>query len=166
MFTHYRTKDAISGEKWDYVVLQVIPGKDRDDLDQIAGLARQTDAAIRKAGARTVFYVTNRARQYSRPLNPQTAAWGKFADELGALHAPQGQAWAIALDSMVGARLYDDDDNHPSKLGSYLTACVIFLAIAGDRTSCPAIESAGTPEDIALLQKAAVDAVLAAKRER
>lgn len=57
--------------------------------------------------------------------------------------APAGLAWARAYDEAVAAgadplatdsrffQLYQDDGHHPSPLGTYLTACVIYATLTG-----------------------------------
>jgi len=45
--------------------------------------------------------------------------------------APVGDAWLKALNERSELELYDSDGHHPSPLGSYLTACVIFQTLTG-----------------------------------
>ncbi len=59
MFANMRTRTALAEERWDYVVLQIVPTAGWDEPDRLAVAARDIDAAIKKAGGKTVFYVTS-----------------------------------------------------------------------------------------------------------
>lgn len=55
----------------------------------------------------------------------------KFADEIGLVIAPVGWAWNEILKTKIRELhyLHLSDYNHPSKRGSYLTACVLYATI-------------------------------------
>lgn len=55
----------------------------------------------------------------------------KFADEIGLVIAPVGWAWNEVLKTKIKELhyLHLSDYNHPSKRGSYLTACVLYATI-------------------------------------
>ena len=55
----------------------------------------------------------------------------KFADEIGLVIAPVGWAWNEVLKTKIKQLhyLHLSDYNHPSKRGSYLTACVLYATI-------------------------------------
>jgi hypothetical protein len=52
-----------------------------------------------------------------------------LAEKLGAYVAPVGLAWAEALRGRPGLHLWASDGKHPSKLGSYLAACVFYAML-------------------------------------
>lgn len=55
----------------------------------------------------------------------------KFADEIGLVIAPVGWAWKTVINEKrkEAHYLHLSDYNHPSKRGSYLTACVLYATI-------------------------------------
>jgi hypothetical protein len=111
--------------RWDVVVLQEqsrIPsfGPDyraREFDPYVRALARK----IAGAGARPLLFQTWQAR----------LAWG-YADAARSVHAavaPVGAAWLAALSERPQLDLWADDGKHPSRLGSYLAACVFYATL-------------------------------------
>jgi hypothetical protein len=128
---------------WDVVVLQEqsqIPsfGPDyraREFDPYVQSLAQKIEAA----GARPLLFETWGYRTGDRRNLPGDTfvqmqarlAWG-YADAartFGARIAPVGTAWLAALSSRPQLDLWADDDKHPSRLGSYLAACVFYATL-------------------------------------
>ena len=125
--------EKLKQERWDYVVLQeqsLLPINNRDIMHTYA---RLFDAEIKRAGAKTIFFLTW-ARQ-NRPEMQQalTEAYFSIARELGAMVAPVGIAWQNALKENPKLVLHDRDQSHPNFAGSYLAASV-FYALLYDRS--------------------------------
>jgi hypothetical protein len=120
---------AIAGGEFDYVVLQeqsTLPIKNRARMHENV---RLFDAAIKKAGARTVLYLT-----WARAHAPQTQAaiteaYESIGKELGATIIPAGVAWEAFLRDHDEPVLHDVDASHPTLAGSYLAACVAYRAL-------------------------------------
>lgn len=55
-----------------------------------------------------------------------------LAEKIGAKIVPVGPAWERARQLRPGFPLYDDDQSHPSPLGTYLTACVFYGMFSGE----------------------------------
>ncbi len=158
--TPYVLKEA----KWDFVVLQeqstlplASPGRMRDNI-------RTIDSAIKDVGARTVLYMTW-ARENLPDTQPSiTAAYSTIAAEIGALVAPVGSAWRVALQLDPKLPLFDPDGTHPSPTGSYLAACTLYLVISGSEQPCPSLDIQGvTSSDAVKARSAAFQAVTAHK---
>ena len=130
--------------RWDFVVLQEqsqipsLPGERlRDFFPAVASL----HARIRAGGARTVLFMTwgyedgdsanfdhdSYAAMQSRLADGYQGAGG----QLPAHVAPVGLAWAEALRRDPGLDLWADDGKHPSRIGSYLAACVLYRTLTG-----------------------------------
>jgi hypothetical protein len=128
--------EAIKAVHWDYVVLQeqstLAPAQSINGVPQIGDpatfyeYARRFDAEIKKAGARTVFFLTWAPRNAPQNQAPLTKAYTQIAGELGALLAPVGIAWQNALQQDSSLVLHQDDLSHPNSAGSYLAACVFY----------------------------------------
>jgi hypothetical protein len=124
---------------WTYVILQEQSTLGRPRIENgipqinepsaFHEYARRFDAEIKKAGAKTVFYMT-----WSRQDSPQnqaklTAAYSSIAKELGAILAPVGLAWQEVVGGKPELTLYLSDKSHPSPAGTYLAACVFYATL-------------------------------------
>lgn len=137
-----RALEAIRKGKWDYVVLQ-----ERGSLGAEPEYARLFDAEIKKAGARTVFFLTWARQDSPQDLLPLANAFASVAGELKAQVAPVGIAWLHALQENPKFVLHYDDGSHPSPAGSYLAACVFY-----------ALLFSSTPEGLSHANLSAADA--------
>jgi len=123
------SREAISGNHWDYVVLQDRSGGPLEEPDSFKRHAGLLDAEIRAQGARTIFYMT-----WANRLRPETQAvladtYGMMAHKLGALLAPVGLAWKAVHRIAPDLDLYHADGRHANPIGSYLTACVFYSVL-------------------------------------
>jgi hypothetical protein len=128
--------DAIATGKWDYVILQdqsltptFAPQRTRQG-------AVALDAAITKSGARTMFFMTWQRRPTPKLLKKypdmhkrNSRTYMDLARQLKAAVAPVGYAWKMAYDANPKCPLYAKDNSHPSRMGTYLTACVFYSTI-------------------------------------
>ncbi|MHC4601096.1 MAG: DUF4886 domain-containing protein [Planctomycetota bacterium] len=134
------TQAKIAEGNWDFVVLQEqsilpsAPGREKTMYPS----ARDLAGAARKAGAAPVFYVTwgrrdglRESGHADRRAMQQAVQEGyeKIAEELDAPLAPVGPAWEKALEKRGDLALFHPDGSHPSRMGSYLAACVFFAVI-------------------------------------
>jgi hypothetical protein len=120
---------ALQQQKWDYVVLQEQSLLPINDPETMYKYARLFDAEIKKAGAKTIFYLTW-ARQHQPENQPKlNEAYLSIAKELGALIAPAGIAWQSAFKEVAKLELHTADQSHPNPAGSYLTACVLYAVM-------------------------------------
>jgi uncharacterized protein DUF4886 len=133
--------DMLKRGHWDYVVLQeqsnLGPGPIVDGVIQINDpatfyrYARLFDAEIKKAGAKTIFYMTWARQDAPQNQAKLSSAYLAIAKELGAEVAPVGMAWQAALSQNPNLALYQQDGSHPTSTGSYLAACVFYATIYG-----------------------------------
>lgn len=116
----------IAEKKWDYVVLQensMFPIKQQKSM---AEYGAKLDAAAKKQGAKTIYYLT-----WARQNTPETQeqlnkAYFDLAKECHAGVAPVGIAWDLALKGDKNLVLHQEDKSHPNKVGTYLAACVFY----------------------------------------
>jgi hypothetical protein len=135
------TADTLAEQRWDFVVLQeqsVIPALASQRSAQMYPAARELIRAVRARGARPVLLLTwgrrdglaeAGFRDFAGMQAQLTAGYLALADELDVAVAPAGEAWRAALANDPGLALWQDDGSHPSQLGSYLTACVVYAAL-------------------------------------
>jgi hypothetical protein len=139
-----RSLDGLLARPWDFVVLQEhsrVPTLPRAHLLEFVPAARSLHARIRAGGARTVLFMTwgyEHGDSANYADDSYAAMQSRLADgyravgaQLPAHVAPVGLAWAEALRRDPGLDLWARDGMHPSRLGSYLAACVLYRALTG-----------------------------------
>jgi hypothetical protein len=135
----------LESNRWNDVVLQEnsYPAElyAYQGYDWMAG-AQALAPLIRRSGARTVLFETWGFRDgdqvnwpddtYDQMQTRLHASYRHLGSALQAFVTPVGDAWRAALKSKAGLDLWASDGVHPSKLGSYLAACVLYGALDGD----------------------------------
>ena len=151
---------------WDYVVLQQGPSALDLSRDTLLIATRQLDPHIRAAGARSALLM----------VWPESSRFGVFddvrdsyriaAEDVDGLFLPAGEAWRTAWAADPQLQLYGPDGYHPSELGTYVAALVVYEEITGkDARALPGEAVVGgrklnVPEGrIRLLQQAAHETV-------
>jgi len=153
-------RTAIEVGKWDFVVLQEQSTTPLTDPEDMFKYGRKFDAAIRKAGAKTIFFLTWARRDQPDNQAALNRAYSGLATELHAQIAPVGPAWKAALGLAATMPLYIEDGSHPTPTGAYLNACVFYLVMLGNQQRCPSIATAAvTPANLEVARIAASQAV-------
>jgi hypothetical protein len=135
------TLGKIDERQWDYVVLQeqsVIPAMASTRGERMYPAARALNDKIKANGAQTIFFMTWGRRDglagegfedFAAMQAQLAVGYQTIADELGALVAPVGIAWQNALLRDPELVLWQSDNSHPNRRGSYLAACVFYAVI-------------------------------------
>ena len=129
--THWnagRAARAIATGGYDYVVLQEQSTLPVKNAKRMAENVRLFDESIKRAGSKTVLYMTWARQHTPEAQQAIAAAYNTIGEELGAIVVPVGSAWQNFLSAHSKPALYDRDQSHPTLAGSYLAACV-FLAV-------------------------------------
>ena len=123
------SRDAITEDRWDHVVLQDRSGGPLEEPESFEHHAGLLNAEIRKQGAETIFFMTwaNRTRPDTQSVLAE--AYTRIARKLGACLAPVGLAWEALHRIEPDLGLYHPDGRHASPAGSYLTACVFYSVL-------------------------------------
>lgn len=153
-------RKAIARGGWSYVVLQQGPSALPESRVVLRQFARRFDAEIKRVGARTALYMVWPSSARSRDFDGVIRSYSMVSAELGALLLPVGEAWQAAWRQDSKAALYSPDGFHPSLLGSYLAALVIFERLSG-------VSSAGLPPVVSIPRPALqvlIDAAAAVNR--
>ena len=157
--THWnagRAGKEIAEGDYDYVVLQEQSTLPVKNAQRMAENVRLFDEAIKRAGSKTVLYMTW-ARQHAPDTQQAIAdAYNTIGEERGAIVVPVGLAWQNFLSTHDKPLLYDRDQSHPTLAGTYLAACAFLAALL--KTNPIGIESgpAGLDQNDKLeLQRAA-----------
>ncbi len=149
---------AIAAQHWDFVTLQQGPSAlPESRVDLLASVAR-FDTLIRASGARSAIYGVWPSESRSFDLDASIESYRLAAEAIGAVLFPVGLAWKTAWQEDAALPLYSDDRFHPSPLGSYAAAVVMWAALL-DRTpvGLPSrITIGGTPFEVPADQAAVV----------
>jgi hypothetical protein len=160
---HWRAgRKLLSRRTYDAVVLQEhsewLPRKYAQTLEN----ARRFAAAVRTKGGKVVLFMIWSRKGREKGHKRIAAAYSRLGRELECAVAPIGLAWQRALEQKPGIALHTRDGQHPTLLGTYLNACVLYATLSG--TSPEGLGDAGvktaTPEVRTFLQKVAWQTVL------
>lgn len=134
---------------WDFVVIQeqsTAPAMStRQVMDEVYPYARMLDSLVMAGSpkAKVVFYMTwGHKYGYNKPVpeyptvnsyewmqHRLITSYLEMAYDNDALCAPVGMAWKRVRDERPEIVLYDNDCHHPSPIGTYLAANVIYTTI-------------------------------------
>ena len=125
------TKDLISNNTFDFVVLQNHSMSTLSKLDSFYLMGEQWAEVVRNSGARPILYMT-----WARAFNPLmqskiTKGYEALSNRIRAEIAPVGLVWERALQLRPDLSLHDPDQSHPSPIGTYLTGCVFYQILTG-----------------------------------
>lgn len=125
-----RTRKRIREGDWDLVILQQGPSatKGRASLFKFSKKFAET---IRSAGARPALYMVWPARARSFDFDGVSESYAMAAEQVDGVLFPVGDAWRQAWVRDETLALYGSDGFHPSPLGSYLAALVIYQQLTG-----------------------------------
>jgi hypothetical protein len=145
---HWGSSDApqkILGGDWDVVVLQQGPSALPESQAHLKLWARRFAALAKRGGARPGL-LTVWPESYRRSaLGAVIASYRNAAKAAGADLYPAGDAWRRAWACDRTLALYGSDGFHPSSLGTYLAALVVY----GRLFKAPLLTAALRPESVA-----------------
>lgn len=144
-----KVREALSEEHWDFVVLQEQssdPARQSETvIANIYPAARELDSLVHVGSpeAKTVFYMTwghkygtthkienyPIAYTYEGMQERIKTTYLEMTYRNNAICAPVGMAWQRVREERADYQLYNQDLSHPSPLGSYLAANVIYTTL-------------------------------------
>ena len=168
--------EKIRSGHWNYVVLQEqsqIPSVEQARQEQMFPAARALVTDIRRSGARPVFYATwghkdgwrdGGLADYAAMQAQVTQAYRTIGEELHAIIAPVGDAWALVVTEQPDIPLWQSDGSHPTVQGTFLAANVLVAAIFHDVPQGLGTRGRIPEGQVNALQTAAARAVLGEER--
>lgn len=130
--------DVIKSGPWDYVVLQQGPTSQALYRDTLILATKWLQPYIRGAGARSAQLMVWPSATKRATFDEVRRSSQLAAQAVGGLFLPAGEAWRAAWAAGPRIALYGRDGFHPSELGTYLTALVIYEGLTGhDARSLP-----------------------------
>jgi len=140
---------AIGRGGWSTIVLQQGPSALPESRVLLRAFARKFDGEARRAGARTALYMVWPAAARKGDFDAVHQSYAAAADDVGGLFLPAGDAWRAAWRRDSTLALYGADNFHPTRLGSYLAALVVYAQLTGrkpaDITRAPALSLLVSP---------------------
>jgi hypothetical protein len=148
------------------LVLQQGPSSMDDSRADLIASAQRFDSLVRQVGGRAALYGVWPGRAREAAFDRVSESYRLAAERVHGVYLPAGESWRAAWRRDSTLALYDADHFHPSILGTYLAALVIYQRITGrSPIGLPARlrSTGGVDVDIApavarLLQDAAVEA--------
>jgi hypothetical protein len=166
------TLGKIKQRKWDLVVLQEqsdYPAVAAQRQELVYPAVRLLNNKVRESGATPVLFMTWGRREglpeagfktYAEMQAQVEAGYMEIANELKLMVVPVGIAWQNAIAQKPQLELWQSDGIHPTREGTYLSACVFYAAIFRQSPAGLGYR-AGLPEETAsLLQAVAAKTVL------
>jgi hypothetical protein len=135
---------ALDAGGWDVVVMQQGPSSLPDSRVNLIEWAKRWSDDARAHGTRpALLTVWPEGDRYS--VFPAVIAnYAAAAKAARAASFPAGAAWVDAARRQPGLRLYGPDGFHPSRLGTYLTAAVVYTGLTGELPRALPRDIAGT----------------------
>jgi hypothetical protein len=164
--------DLLDDTRWDVVVLQdvsyYLAASPEERRRETYPFARALQRQIAAAGAQTMLFLTWGYKDGS--FEGDSFAWmearleegySELGSELFAPVVPVGLAWSEALGRKPGIDLWSHDGRHPSRLGSYLAACVFYAVLSGRDPTKSTFTAGLDPAEARFLQDVASDVAAA-----
>jgi hypothetical protein len=122
-----RTRAALANERWDVVVMQQGPSAEAAGRAHLCEWSRRFADLARARGARPYLLGVWSAGRFGLPeVIDSYAAAGVAAD---APVLPAGAAWRAAWRRKPSLALHTRDGLHPSRVGAYLAALVVYAGL-------------------------------------
>lgn len=129
-WTSKQTLRSIATGDWDYVILQQGPSA-TEGRPYLLEYAPKFAGEIRAAGATPVFYMVWPSAARLRDFPLVSESYRMAATQVQAGLFPVGEAWMEAWRRDPTIELYGPDGFHPSRLGTYLAALVMYQQLSG-----------------------------------
>ena len=122
---------AISHGGWSAVILQQGPSALLESRASLVEYTKKFDAEIRRAGGRTALYMVWPSASRAGDFDAVSASYRAAAQAVNGLLLPVGDAWRAARKRDPTLALYGVDGFHPTTVGTYLAAVVIYSRLSG-----------------------------------
>ena len=126
---HWRDGSAtaeLAGGRWDYVVMQQGPSSLPENQEHLRTWSENFADEARKSGTEPALFTVWPASEHSSSFRAVLESYSAAASAVDGLLLPAGEAWLIAWEEDPSLELYGSDGFHPSELGTYLSALVIY----------------------------------------
>jgi hypothetical protein len=126
----WRTRDAVGSGNWDLVILQQGPSATEGRPSLLEFSKKFADHA-RAAGTAVALYMVWPSIDRSGDFGGVFTSYLMAAKNTGSRFFPSGESWRVAWETDPDLALYGGDGFHPSRLGTYAAALVMFEQLTG-----------------------------------
>ncbi len=126
-----RVQKAIALGGWEFVVLQQGPSTVKLNRDSLILWTKMFEPLVRAVGARPALYMVWPDAGRTASFDECRLSYQLAAQAVNGDFFPAGQAWRAAWSMDATLPLYGADGFHPSPLGTYLAALVMYERITG-----------------------------------
>jgi hypothetical protein len=126
-----RAVQEISRGGWDIVVLQQGPSSLPASRVELVFDAKRFAVEAARVGARVALFSVWPSSDRLAFFDDVSASYAAAADSTDGLLFPAGEAWRAAWRRDPGLELFGPDGFHPTELGSYLAALVLYQQLTG-----------------------------------
>ena len=123
-------RDRIRAGGWSVVILQQGPSA-TEGRPFLLDYAELFAGEIRAAGAEPALYMVWPSIQRFADFDGVLDSYRTAAENVDGIFFPAGEAWRVAWESDPDLPLYGSDGFHPSVLGTYLAALVMYEQLTG-----------------------------------
>jgi hypothetical protein len=123
--------EAIRLGGWEYVVLQQGSSSLPANRDSLALWTKMFDPYIKAVGAKPALYMVWPTADRLFAFEDVHTAYQQAAKAVNGMFIPGGDAWRKAWAADSSLQLYSPDGLHPSPMGTYLVALVMYERITG-----------------------------------
>jgi hypothetical protein len=125
------SRRVIAEGGWSFIVLQQGPSALPESRVLLVDFAKRFAKEAKRVKARTALFMVWPAWSHSGDFDGVKLSYEAAAREAGAVFLPAGDAWRLAWKQDANLKFYGPDGFHPSQLGSYLAALVIYQGLTG-----------------------------------
>ncbi len=129
------SRAALARQHWDYVVLQQGPSSRPASQAQLREWAKRWADEARAHKATPALYMVWPFQNQTNGFILVAQSYRNAANASKSRLLPVGEAWERALRAYRSLGLYQPDQLHPTKAGTYLAALVITQGLTGIRAS-------------------------------
>lgn len=130
-WNHADARKELTDKKWDVVVMQQGPSASMEGRALLIDYSRRFAELIRRAGARPALYMVWPSTSRPGDFDGVSYSYRRAAKEVQGMIFPAGEAWRAAWRRDKKLALYSPDGLHPTVVGSYLAALVIYEQLYG-----------------------------------
>lgn len=165
----------IKSRQWDYIVLQgysrefchpreIIDTASIPYLDQIIDSIQFNHACTNLLlyntwGYKNGYIEKEELNTYDKMQDSIICGYKYISEKYSIPIVPVGMVWKYVRQNYPNVNLYIEDDAHPNRLGSYLSACTFFAAIFNESPE-GVLTSTISKENADIIQKSAAEVVL------
>lgn len=127
-----KSKESISSGKYDIVVLQGSSSEAVKKKEEFLKYSKKLSDLVIGSGAKPYLYVPWAPKKIPQFQETITETYQQASEESDCGLVLVGEAWKLAKTLRPDIELYSPDDNHPSDLGAFLSACAFVNTLAGE----------------------------------